>query len=78
MVVAEVQEGKPLAPAHPPTKAVGGEDSPDMATESAIMVEVNEAWRGELDGGSVSALEMRPLGSSEGAQEGVVVGERGA
>lgn len=71
MVVAEVQEVTPLAPALQPSRAVGGEGSPDVP-----MVEVNEAWRGGLDGGSVSALGVRLLGSGNGIEEGLV-GEQG-
>lgn len=72
MVVIEVQERTPLASALQPTRIIGGDDSPNIANYSAKRAQVNELWRGGLDGGPVSALEMGLLGYGNGVQEGVV------
>lgn len=78
MVLAEVQEGTPVPPVLQATRAVGSEDSPKIENNSGCttILAVNEVWRGGLDGGSVSALDVRLLGSGDGTQEGVV-GEQG-
>lgn len=76
MIVAEVQEEKPLAPALQSSRAVGGERSPDIAHSSTFTVEVKEAWRGGLNGGSVSALDVRLLGGGRDIEEDVA-GEQG-